>query len=251
MNDPSHHDGTNRKLIWRVVQLSKNKPMKKLFASLLLLMMICLGCQQSLKGQSQKTYCNPVNLDYGFTPIPNFSEAGRHRATADPVIVRYKDDFYLFSTNQWGYWWSEDLLNWKFISRKFLRPWNAGYDELCAPAVGVLSDTMLVFGSTYTKNFTLWMSADPKHNQWKPLVDSLEIGGWDPAFFTDKDGKFYMYNGSSNRYPLYGIELNRKTMQLSEPEKSSISWSPGGMDGKGSENRWTTPSWIPSWRVPG
>ena len=213
MNDPSHHDGTNRKLIWRVVQLSKNKPMKKLFASLLLLMMICLGCQQSLKGQSQKTYCNPVNLDYGFTPIPNFSEAGRHRATADPVIVRYKDDFYLFSTNQWGYWWSEDLLNWKFISRKFLRPWNAGYDELCAPAVGVLSDTMLVFGSTYTKNFTLWMSADPKHNQWKPLVDSLEIGGWDPAFFTDKDGKFYMYNGSSNRYPLYGIELNRKTMQ--------------------------------------
>ncbi|MEP6749850.1 MAG: family 43 glycosylhydrolase [Bacteroidota bacterium] len=177
----------------------------------------------------QKTYCNPINIDYGYTPIPNFSEWGRHRATADPVIVNYKGDYYLFSTNQWGYWWSSDMLNWTFISKKFLRPWNGGvYDELCAPAIGIVGDTMLVFGSTYSSNFTLWMSTNPKANEWKPLVDSFEIGGWDPAFFTDDDGKFYMYNGSSNRYPLYGIELNRKTfnpigtrkeMYLLEPDR--------------------------------
>lgn len=159
------------------------------------------------------TYCNPVNIDYGYTPIPNFAQWGKHRATADPVIVNYKGEYYLFSTNQWGYWWSNDLSNWNFISRRFLRPWNDSYDELCAPGVGIIGDTMLVFGSTYTRQFTLWMSTNPKENQWQPLVDSLEIGGWDPAFFTDDDGRFYMYNGSSNRYPLYGIELNRKTMQ--------------------------------------
>jgi xylan 1,4-beta-xylosidase len=161
----------------------------------------------------QRTYCNPLNIDYGYTPIPNFTEGGRHRATADPVIVNYKDDYYLFSTNQWGYWWSPDLVKWNFISRKFLRPWNEGYDELCAPAIGILSDTMIVFGSTYTSNFTIWMSTNPKANEWKPLVDSFAIGGWDPAFFTDDDKKLYMYNGSSNRFPLYGIELNRKTME--------------------------------------
>ena len=161
----------------------------------------------------QRTYCNPINIDYGYTPIPNFSEWSRHRATADPVIVTYKGDYYLFSTNQWGYWWSSDMLNWNFISRRFLRPWNKVYDELCAPAVGVIGDTMIVFGSTYTKNFTIWMSTNPKTDDWKPLVDSFEIGGWDPAFFTDDDGRLYMYNGSSNRYPLYGIELNRKTFQ--------------------------------------
>jgi hypothetical protein len=162
----------------------------------------------------QKTYCNPINIDYGYTPIPNFSEWGKHRATADPVIVNYKGTYFLFSTNQWGYWWSSDLLNWNFISRKFLRPWNTNtYDELCAPAVGILGDTMIVIGSTYTRNFTLWMSTNPKANEWKPLVDSFEIGGWDPAFFTDDDGRLYMYNGSSNVYPLYGIELNRKTFQ--------------------------------------
>ena len=167
----------------------------------------------SAQSPEPKTFCNPINIDYGYTPIPNFSEWGRHRATADPVIVNYKGDFYLFSTNQWGYWWSKDLNKWNFIPRKFLRPWNSGiYDELCAPAVGIIGDTMLVFGSTYTKNFTLWMSTDPKENQWKPLVDSLEIGGWDPDFFTDDNGRLYMYNGSSNRFPLYGIELNRKTM---------------------------------------
>ncbi len=161
----------------------------------------------------QRTYCNPVNIDYGYTPIPNFSEWGRHRATADPVIVTYKGDYYLFSTNQWGYWYSNDMLNWKFNSRKFLRPWNEGYDELCAPAVGIIGDTMIVFGSTYTSKFTIWMSTDPKANDWKPLVDSFEIGGWDPSFFTDDDGRLYMYNGSSNKFPMYGIELNRKTFQ--------------------------------------
>lgn len=159
----------------------------------------------------QSTYCNPVNIDYGYTPIPNFTKWGKHRATADPVIVNYKGDYYLFSTNQWGYWWSSDMLNWHFNERKFLRPWNAGYDELCAPAVGIAGDTMIVFGSTYTQTFTLWMSTDPKSNEWKPLIDSFSFGGWDPAFFTDTDGRLYMYNGSSNQYPLYGVELDRKT----------------------------------------
>ena len=32
------------------------------------------------------------------------------------------------------------------------------------------------------------MSTNPKANEWKPLVDSFEIGGWDPSFFTDDDG---------------------------------------------------------------
>ena len=161
----------------------------------------------------QKTYCNPINIDYGYTPIPNFSTWGRHRATADPVIVNYKGNFLLFSTNQWGYWWSKDLSDWNFIPRKFLRPWHNVYDELCAPGVGIVGDTVLLFGSTYSKNFTLWMSTNPTKDEWKPLVDSLEIGGWDPAFFTDDDGRFYMYNGSSNRWPLYGIELDRKTFK--------------------------------------
>ena len=161
--------------------------------------------------KKQLTYCNPVNLDYGYTPIPNFAEQGKHRATADPVIVNYKGDYFLFSTNQKGYWWSADLYNWNFVSRSFLRPEHKVYDDLCAPSVWIQGDTMLVFGSTYSNNFPIWMSTNPKKDEWKEAVHEFEIGGWDPAHFVDDDGKLYMYNGSSNRYPLYGIELNRKT----------------------------------------
>lgn len=161
----------------------------------------------------QKTYCNPINLDYGYTPIPNFSEMGRHRATADPVITLFKDKYYLFSTNQWGYWWSNDMASWNFVPRKFLKPWHKVYDELCAPATLVLGDTFFVIGSTYTKNFPLWMSKNPQRDDWTEAVDSFQAGAWDPAFFADDDGRVYIYFGSSNVFPIYGQEIDRKTLQ--------------------------------------
>ncbi|MVN23241.1 family 43 glycosylhydrolase [Mucilaginibacter arboris] len=182
---------------------------KLVLTAMLLLGMFFHGLAQP----AQKTYCNPMNLDYGYTPIPNFSEAGRHRATADPVIVRYKDDYYLFSTNQWGYWWSHDLSNWHFVSRSFLRPDLKVYDDLCAPAVWIQRDTMLVFGSTYSRNFPIWMSTNPKGNEWKEAIHKFDIGGWDPDFFVDDDSRLYMYNGSSNKFPLYGVEINRKNFE--------------------------------------
>jgi xylan 1,4-beta-xylosidase len=172
----------------------------------ILMSAFCQGQQNK-----QQTYCNPMNLDYGFTPIPNFAEWGKHRATADPVITQYKGDYYLFSTNQMGYWWSTDLYNWKFISRSFLRPEHKVYDDLCAPAVWVQGDTLLIYGSTYTKTFPIWMSTDPKSGQWKEAIHDFQLGAWDPDFFLDTDGRLYLYHGSSNEFPLYVSEINRKT----------------------------------------
>lgn len=178
-------------------------------ANCILLTANCLLAQHK-----QLTYCNPINIDYGYTPIPNFANEGKHRATADPVITMYKGDYYLFSTNQWGYWWSHDMYNWHFISRSFLRPEHHVYDDLCAPAVWVQGDTLLVFGSTYSSNFPIWMSTNPKANEWKEAIHDFEPGGWDPDFFVDDDGKLYMYNGSSNAWPLYGAQIDRKTFHL-------------------------------------
>ncbi len=200
---------------------------KRITYGLAVSMLLLAGVNASAQN-SQRTYCNPINIDYGYTPIPNFSEAGRHRATADPVIVTYKGDYYLFSTNQWGYWWSSDMSNWHFVRRHFLRPEHKVYDDLCAPAVWVQGDTLLVFGSTYSDNFPIWMSTTPKANEWKEAIRKFEPGGWDPAFFRDDDGKLYMYNGSSNVYPLYGAEVDpvtfhlkgyRKEMYLLQPYK--------------------------------
>jgi xylan 1,4-beta-xylosidase len=176
-------------------------------------LLACLIILFQHAGAQQKTYCNPLNLDDGYTPIPNFSEAGRHRATADPVITMYKGDYFLFATNQWGYWWSSDMIKWNFVHRSFLKPWHHVYDDLCAPATLVLGDSFLVIGSTYTKNFPLWLSTNPKKDQWKEAVDSFQAGAWDPALFLDDDGRIYLYHGSSNVYPLYGWEIDRKTLQ--------------------------------------
>ncbi len=178
---------------------------------LLCLIAIFLNSAQLLA--QQRTYCNPINLDYGYCPIPNFTEAGKHRATADPVIVDYKGDYFLFFTNQMGYWWSHDLNHWKFVSRSFLKPIHHVYDDLCAPAVWIMGDTMLVYGSTVSKDFPIWMSTNPKVDDWKEAVDSFKIGAWDPDFFRDEDGKLYLYYGSSNKYPLYGVGVDPKTFQ--------------------------------------
>lgn len=187
----------------------------KIFKYAILSILCILGANTYAQ---QKTYCNPINIDYGYCPIPNFTEWGKHRTSADPAIVNYKGDYYLFSTNQTGYWWSSDMLNWNFVSRPFLteeaiEQTPNKWDDLCAPAAWTMGDTLVVFGSTYSRIFPIWISTDPKNNKWEKAVEHFDIGGWDPAFFTDDDGKLYMYNGSSNVYPLYGIELDRKTFQ--------------------------------------
>lgn len=162
----------------------------------------------------QKTYANPVNVDYGYTPIPNFATQGKHRATADPVIVTFKGKYFMFSTNQWGYWWSDDMLNWKFVSRKFLLPQHKVYDELCAPAVFVMKDAMYVIGSTHNPDFPIWKSTDPTKDNWEIAVKEFKVGAWDPAFQYDEDtDKLYLYWGSSNAYPILGTEINTKTLQ--------------------------------------
>jgi hypothetical protein len=179
----------------------------KPFASILLFLLL-----SSTEARLQ-TFCNPIDIDYGFTPIPNFSEQGRHRATADPLIVTFKGNYYLFSTNQWGYWVSPDMVSWRFIPHLFLKPWHKVYDELCAPGAVALGDSLLLLGSTYSKNFPIWMSTDPTRDSWREAVDSFEVGAWDPSFFLDDDGRLFIYFGSSNAYPLYAQEIDRKTFK--------------------------------------
>ncbi len=165
------------------------------------------------------TYCNPINPDYGYAPNPIYTAAGRHRATADPVITLFKGTYYLFSTNQRGYWWSKGLYDWKFIERTFIPPGVKNLDDLCAPAVCAVGDTLLVFGSTQKKDFPLWPSTDPLHNEWKHAVYPFQIGAWDPDFFLDTEGKLYLYWGSSNKFPLYGQQISRHTFQpIGEPK---------------------------------
>lgn len=167
----------------------------------------------SLAFAQQKTYCNPINIDYGYTPFEAFSKQGKHRATADPVIANFKKKLFLFSTNQEGYWHSDDMLNWTFVKRKFLRD-NKYIHDLNAPAVWAMKDTLYVYGSTWEQDFPIWKSTNPTVDDWKIAVDTLKVGAWDPAFHYDEDkDKLYLYWGSSNEWPLLGTEVKTKTLQ--------------------------------------
>jgi hypothetical protein len=209
------------------------RPMKRLIFPFAVLFCLLAGTNETIVAQTkatltnnqpnrQATYCNPINIDYGYCPIPNFVQNGKHRATADPIISVYDNKYFMFSTNQWGYWWSSDMKDWKFIPQKFLRPWNNVYDELCAPASVVLGDSLLVIGSTYEKNFSLWYSTNPTKGEWKVAVDSFKMGAWDPGMFLDEDNRLYIYHGSSNLYPICGQELDRKNFEPIGPHVSLI-----------------------------
>ncbi len=183
-----------------------------MFNALLALPML-MAIYSTLPKIAHKTFCNPINVDYGFCPIPNFSEQGKHRATADPAIVMYMGDYYMFSTNQWGYWWSHDMFDWKFVPRKFLHPGANVFDELCAPAIWIQDGALHVIGSTYTKDFAIWKSTNPKKDEWHQAIEHFPVPAWDPAFYLDDDGRLYLYHGSSNTFPTYGQEIDPKTFQ--------------------------------------
>jgi hypothetical protein len=211
-----HFSKAKNELLSSLFSAKKNKAtgVSRLSISIRAIALVYIIIFSVTSSAQQKTYCNPINIDYGYCPIPNFVTQGKHRATADPVITFFKGEYYLFSTNQWGYWHSSDMLNWKFIARKFLRPDANVYDELCAPSLSFVHDTLLVVGSTQTKEFPIWMSTNPSAGNWKELVHKSQAAAWDPQIFWDKEtDKVYEYYGSSNLYPIYGFELDRKTFQ--------------------------------------
>jgi len=179
----------------------------------------------SLNAQ-QKTYCNPINIDYGYTPLPSYAKQGKHRTTADPVIVNFHQKYFLFSTNQGGYWWSDDMYHWNFISR-FFAPSKNVVKDITAPAVFVMKDEMYLIGSSQDATFPLWKSKDPTKNEWVKAVDHFKVGAWDPGFLYDKElDKLFLYWGSSNVYPILGTEINTKTLQSEGYVKPLVSLKP-------------------------
>lgn len=154
-----------------------------------------------------KTFCNPVNISYNFEPYNNNVKAnGSFRSSADPMLVNYKGEYFLFSTNQGGFHYSKDLSHWEFVYASFQR--TPTDDDQCAPAAFVNGDTLFYTGSTY-RGLPVWYSTDPKSGRFKRKIESVSLPFWDPAFFLDDDQRLYMYYGSSNEFPLKAVELNR------------------------------------------
>lgn len=154
-----------------------------------------------------RTYCNPMNISYNYEPYNNnVQSGGSFRSSADPMGLTYKDEYFLFSTNQGGFHYSKNLSDWEFAPASFQRcPTD---DDMCAPAAFVSGDTLFYTGSTY-EGLPVWYSTSPKSGRFKRAIERNTLPSWDPCLFLDDDGKLYLYYGSSNEYPLKGVEISR------------------------------------------
>lgn len=148
-----------------------------------------------------------MNISYNYEPYNNNVQSnGSFRSSADPMGLTYKDEYFLFSTNQGGFHYSKNLSDWEFAPASFQR--RPTDDDMCAPAAFVSGDTLFYTGSTY-EGLPVWYSTSPKSGRFKRAVERNTLPSWDPCLFLDDDGKLYLYYGSSNEYPLKGVQVSR------------------------------------------
>jgi hypothetical protein len=132
-------------------------------------------------------------------------------------------------------------------------------EDMCAPAAMSVRDTLYLFQSTFEQR-PIFISLEPEkgklifYNRWLPRLPK-DIGPWDPAMYYDEDlDKWYMYWGSSNVYPIFGAELDKKkrltykdpkdyrAMLYLEPDKHG--WERFGRDHNSEIRPFTEGAWM-------
>ncbi|WP_163325394.1 family 43 glycosylhydrolase [Draconibacterium mangrovi] len=154
-----------------------------------------VACKQEPKSHGvpeDKTICNPLDLSYRF----QLDEPSRREA-ADPTVVLFQDEYYLFASKSGGYWYSSDMADWTFVET------NEIPTEQYAPTALVLNDTMYFMASSNS----IYKATDLKGGKWE-MAAKLPFGVTDPALFLDNDQRLYFYWGCSDKEPIYGVELD-------------------------------------------
>ncbi len=138
------------------------------------------------------TFCNPLNVVAGSERIGRMGE---------PVVVLYKDDYYLFAGGS-GYYYSSNMRDWTFV--------NAPSFPRGIPAVATDGKTLYACVMNARGVFT---STDPKQGTWTQAgtFDSDRYG--DADLFIDDTGRFFMYYGWSQLMPVQAVELDPKTFK--------------------------------------
>ncbi|NEU09935.1 family 43 glycosylhydrolase [Flavihumibacter sp. R14] len=158
------------------------------------------------------TYCNPINLDYTYM-IYNSNNDLSYRSGADPAVVKFKNEYYMFVTRSMGYWHSTDLNNWSFVT-----PEKWYFQGSNAPAAHNYKDSVLYVTGDPSGSMSILYTDNPKKGDWK-AVPSILNDLQDPDLFIDDDGKAYMFWGSSNTYPIRAKTLN-KDLRFRPSEKT-------------------------------
>lgn len=157
-----------------------------------------------------RTYCNPLNLPYQYQHYGN----GAHREAADPTMILYKGRYYMFASMTGGFFWSDDLLNWNYHQNPNLDLYRY------APDAREVNGKLVFCASTRNKPSTLWRTDDPFAEHYEKVSEPFDF--WDPHTFQDDDGRVYFYWGCDSGRPIYGIEMDPKTLTPIGEKKEMI-----------------------------
>ncbi len=192
-----------------------------------------------------QTYCNPINLDYTYA-IYDSDKSISYRSGADPAVVNFRGEYYMFVTRSLGYWHSTDLTNWNFI-----KPEKWYFQGSNAPAAHNYKDSVLYVTGDPSGSMSILYTDNPKKGNWKATPAILN-GLQDPSLFIDDDGKAYMFWGSSNTYPLKGLELDKnkrfikqgETVELFKLDEAKHGWERFGENHVSDLNGYMEGAWL-------
>lgn len=201
------------------------------YLQITLLLLLFLSCKDSsdrtsssvdnshiTERKNYNTYCNPIDIDYSYMSHYRAKNNVSYRSGADPAIVNFKGKFYLFVTRSHGYWVSDDLSNWKFIS-----PQNWYFRGSNAPAAAVYKDKIIAYGDPSGRG-PIIETATPEIGDWQTnyAVLNMPHGIQDPDLFVDDDNRVYLYEESSNRWPIRGVELDPDNFFVPKGEQKNL-----------------------------
>ena len=162
-----------------------------------------------------QTYCNPLDIDYTYM-VYNSSRNISYRSGADPAVIEFRGEYYMFVTRSFGYWHSTDLVNWDFI-----KPQQWFFEGSNAPTAFNYKDSLVYFAGDPAGYGSILYTDDPKSGKWTPTA-SISNNLQDSELFIDDDGKTYLYWGSSNVYPIRVKELNKDDRMLETGVKKDL-----------------------------
>ena len=172
----------------------------KHYMGILLLLAVLSGISCPSTAQ-QKTYCNPVDLDY--TYMIRFSHKDiSYRSGADPDVVEFRNEYYMFVTRSMGYWHSRDLLHWDFV-----KPDGWYFQGSNAPTAFNYRDSVLYQAGNPSGSMSILYTDKPREGVWE-AVPSILHRLQDPTLFIDHDDQAYIFWGSSNKHPIRGRKLD-------------------------------------------
>ena len=155
---------------------------------------------------NRQYFCNPLNFSYQYQFNQKGEGFSRNREAADPSMILFRGKYYLFPSMTRGFLVSEDMVTWKQCPLEGVPV----YDY--APDVRVIGDWMYFCASRRGENCDFYRTRDPEGGVFERIEGTFDF--WDPNLFQDEDGRLYFYWGCSNMTPIWGVELNPDTMEM-------------------------------------